>query len=44
MDFVRSIAKKVTVLHEGKVLAEGDIDSVQSNPRVVEVYLGEPRT
>jgi len=44
MDFVRSIAKKVTVLHEGKVLAEGDIDSVQNNPRVVEVYLGEPRT
>ena len=44
MDFVRSIAQKVTVLHEGKVLAEGDIDSVQSNPRVVEVYLGEPRT
>jgi urea transport system ATP-binding protein len=44
MDFVRSIAKKVTVLHEGKVLAEGDIDSVQNNPRVVEVYLGEPRS
>jgi urea transport system ATP-binding protein len=44
MEFVRSIAQKVTVLHEGKVLAEGDIDSVQSNPRVVEVYLGEPRT
>jgi urea transport system ATP-binding protein len=43
MDFVRSIAKKVTVLHEGRVLAEGDIDSVQSDPRVVEVYLGEPR-
>jgi len=44
MDFVRSIAKRVTVLHEGKVLAEGDIDSVQNNPRVIEVYLGEPRT
>ena len=43
MDFVRSIAKKVTVLHEGRVLAEGDIDSVQSNPRVIEVYLGEKR-
>jgi urea transport system ATP-binding protein len=43
MDFVRSIAKKVTVLHEGKVLAEGDIDSVQNNPRVIEVYLGEKR-
>ena len=44
MDFVRSIAQRVTVLHEGKVLAEGDIDSVQNNPRVIEVYLGEPRT
>jgi urea transport system ATP-binding protein len=44
MDFVRSIAKKVTVLHEGSVLAEGDIDSVQNDPRVIEVYLGEPRS
>lgn len=41
MEFVRSIAKKVTVLHEGQVLAEGTIDQVQSDPRVVEVYLGE---
>jgi urea transport system ATP-binding protein len=41
MDFVRSIARKVTVLHEGHVLAEGSIDEVQSDPRVVEVYLGE---
>jgi len=41
MDFVRSIARKVTVLHEGSVLAEGSIDQVQNNPRVVEVYLGE---
>src|SRR5690606_24221457 len=41
MDFVRSIAKRVTVLHEGSVLAEGTIDEVQSNPKVVEVYLGE---
>lgn len=41
MDFVRSIAKKVTVLHEGKVLAEGNMDAVQNDPRVVEVYLGE---
>ena len=44
MEFVRSIASKVTVLHQGSVLAEGDIDSVQNDPRVVEVYLGEPRT
>jgi urea transport system ATP-binding protein len=42
MEFVRSIAKKVTVLHEGHVLAEGNIDQVQSDPKVVEVYLGEP--
>ena len=41
MDFVRSIANKVTVLHEGHVLAEGDMQSVQSDPRVIEVYLGE---
>ncbi|MFT4046476.1 MAG: urea ABC transporter ATP-binding protein UrtD [Solimonas sp.] len=41
MDFVRSIARTVTVLHEGSVLAEGTIDAVQANPRVVEVYLGE---
>ena len=41
MDFVRSIARKVTVLHEGHMLAEGSMSEVQSNPRVVEVYLGE---
>jgi urea transport system ATP-binding protein len=41
MEFVRSIAKKVTVLHEGSVLAEGSIDQVQSEPKVIEVYLGE---
>jgi urea transport system ATP-binding protein len=41
MDFVRSIARKVTVLHEGHVLAEGTIDEVQNDARVVEVYLGE---
>jgi urea transport system ATP-binding protein len=40
MDFVRSIASKVTVLHEGRVLAEGPMRDVQSDPRVVEVYLG----
>jgi urea transport system ATP-binding protein len=43
MAFVRSIARKVTVLHEGSVLAEGSMDAVQSNPKVVEVYLGESR-
>ena len=41
MDFVRSIANKVTVLHQGSVLAEGSMDEVQNNQRVIEVYLGE---
>jgi urea transport system ATP-binding protein len=41
MNFVRSIATKVTVLHEGSVLAEGNMDEVQNDARVVEVYLGE---
>ena len=41
MDFVRSIARRVTVLHQGSVLAEGSMDEVQNNPQVVEVYLGE---
>ncbi|HWV07982.1 MAG TPA: urea ABC transporter ATP-binding protein UrtD [Pseudomonas sp.] len=40
MEFVKSIAHKVTVLHQGKVLAEGSMDAVQSNPKVIEVYLG----
>jgi urea transport system ATP-binding protein len=40
MDFVRSIAGRVTVLHEGHVLAEGRMEEVQSDPRVVDVYLG----
>jgi urea transport system ATP-binding protein len=40
MEFVRSIARQVTVLHEGRVLAEGDMDQVQNDPRVIEVYLG----
>jgi urea transport system ATP-binding protein len=40
MAFVRSIAKRVIVLHEGRVLAEGNLDKVQNDPRVIEVYLG----
>ncbi len=41
MDFVRSIARKVTVLHQGSVLAEGTMDEIQNNQQVIEVYLGE---
>jgi len=40
MDFIARIARTVTVLHEGSVLAEGPMDVVQADPRVVEVYLG----
>lgn len=40
MDFVRSIARKITVLHEGRILAEGSMDEIQNNQRVIEVYLG----
>lgn len=40
MTFVRSIARRVVVLHEGQVIAAGDMDKVQNDPRVIEVYLG----
>jgi urea transport system ATP-binding protein len=40
MEFVKRIAKRVTVLHEGRVLAEGTLDEVKANQQVVEVYLG----
>lgn len=40
MEFVKRIARKVTVMHQGKILAEGSMDKVQSDPRVIEVYLG----
>lgn len=40
MEFVRSIAREVTVLHQGSVLAEGSMDEIQNNPDVIEVYLG----
>jgi urea transport system ATP-binding protein len=40
MKFVESIAHRVTVLHQGKVLAEGDMEAIQANPKVKEVYLG----
>lgn len=41
MEFIRSIAKKVTVLHEGSVLAEGSMKDIQENKKVRKVYLGE---
>ena len=41
MEFVRQIARQVTVLHEGSVLCEGTMDEVQNDPRVIEVYLGQ---
>lgn len=41
MEFVRSIARTVTVLHQGSVLAEGTMDQVQDHPDVIEVYLGK---
>ncbi len=40
MDFIRSIAERVTVLHEGRVIAEGNMDTVQNDQQVVDVYLG----
>ena len=43
MTFVRQIARKVTVLHQGHVLCEGTVDQVQNDERVVEVYLGRKK-
>jgi urea transport system ATP-binding protein len=40
MEFVRDFADTVTVLHEGALLDEGEMEDVQKNPRVIEVYLG----
>jgi urea transport system ATP-binding protein len=40
MEFVKKIAHKVTVLHQGKILAEGSMEKVQANEKVIEVYLG----
>jgi ABC-type uncharacterized transport system ATPase subunit len=41
MAFVRQIAQQVTVFHQGRVLREGDVDEVLSDPVVREVYLGK---
>ncbi|MGE0387347.1 MAG: urea ABC transporter ATP-binding protein UrtD [Gammaproteobacteria bacterium] len=40
MDFVRKIAHKVTVMHQGRILAEGPMEQVQADPNVIDVYLG----
>jgi urea transport system ATP-binding protein len=40
MEFVKKIAHRVTVLHQGRLLAEGSMEVVQADPRVIEVYLG----
>lgn len=44
MEFVRQIARKVTVLHQGTVLCEGTMDEIQNDPKVIEVYLGTEET
>jgi urea transport system ATP-binding protein len=44
MEFVRSIANIVTVLHQGSVLAEGTMNEIQDDPKVKEVYLGSSET
>lgn len=41
MAFVRSIARRVTVLHQGSILAEGNMEQIQQDAKVIEVYLGE---
>jgi len=43
MVFVRQIARKVTILHQGSVLCEGTVDQVQNDERVIEVYLGRKK-
>jgi urea transport system ATP-binding protein len=43
MAFVRQIARKVTVLHQGTVLCEGSVDEVQNSEKVIEVYLGRKK-
>jgi len=40
MDFVRALDTRVSVLHEGSVIAQGSLDTVQNDERVIEIYLG----
>ena len=40
MDFVRQLNSKVTVLNEGRILAEGEMDELTANEEVIEAYLG----
>ncbi len=42
MEFIRDLDFDVTVLHQGQVLTEGPLDQVKADPRVIEVYLGQP--
>ena len=42
MEFIRRLESPVTVLHQGQVLCEGEMKNVQNDPRVIEVYLGQP--
>jgi urea transport system ATP-binding protein len=43
MIFVRKIANKITVMHQGKKLVEGSVREVENHPRVAEVYLGKQK-
>ncbi|EKQ70170.1 urea ABC transporter, ATP-binding protein UrtD [Leptolyngbyaceae cyanobacterium JSC-12] len=43
MEFVKQIAQRIVVLHQGEKLTEGTVSEVQSNPEVIEVYLGRER-
>ncbi len=42
MEFIRRLNSPITVLHQGSILCEGRMESIQRNPRVIEVYLGQP--
>jgi urea transport system ATP-binding protein len=43
MEFVKQIAQRIVVLHQGEKLTEGSVQEVQTNPKVIEVYLGRER-